>query len=475
MRGHLSEGRRWLKASLDDSVDAPDSVRARAILNAGVLAERQNDLTAALEYLQEAWRLFHQLEDRAGAATTLNSLAGVAMRRGDRLKARALFEQSLALSREVANPRLVGGALINLGALALHEGHLAHAANLLLEAESIVRQAGLQDALGFSLIRLAEIASKRGDYATAAVQAEEGVAILRGVDYSYGLVFALGVQGRVAQQMGDLEAAWDIFEEALELAHDVGAPRHVGFALLHLGELSLYQGDATGGRRLLERALVIYRDTNDGWGVRETTCALARVAHAQGALSRAQQLCSECLNGLRQAWDKREVPSHLEATAALLNALEQSAPAAHLFGAAAALRDDVGAPRAVIESDTYERTVVETRAALGSDPFAAAWSAGRGMSVAEAIATGLDALNARASGPRRTPRRRAEILTRREREVVRLVARGRSNREVADALVIAVSTVERHVANILTKLDLRSRTELALWAVDAITPAEMDA
>jgi DNA-binding NarL/FixJ family response regulator len=57
------------------------------------------------------------------------------------------------------------------------------------------------------------------------------------------------------------------------------------------------------------------------------------------------------------------------------------------------------------------------------------------------------------------------LLSRREREVAMLLAHGRTNREIETALVIAVSTAERHVANILNKLKLSSRTEVAIWAV----------
>jgi DNA-binding NarL/FixJ family response regulator len=60
----------------------------------------------------------------------------------------------------------------------------------------------------------------------------------------------------------------------------------------------------------------------------------------------------------------------------------------------------------------------------------------------------------------------APVLSRREREVVLLVARGHSNREIATALNIAVGTVERHVANVLKKLQFRSRTQIARWAVE---------
>lgn len=63
------------------------------------------------------------------------------------------------------------------------------------------------------------------------------------------------------------------------------------------------------------------------------------------------------------------------------------------------------------------------------------------------------------------PQHTATALTAREREVVVLVARGKSNRDIADALVISERTARTHVSNVLTKLGLASRTQAALWAV----------
>jgi len=66
----------------------------------------------------------------------------------------------------------------------------------------------------------------------------------------------------------------------------------------------------------------------------------------------------------------------------------------------------------------------------------------------------------------RTPRpQTAEMLTNREREVLRLVATGMSNREIARTLMISERTARTHVSNMLIKLGLPSRTQAALWAV----------
>ncbi len=60
--------------------------------------------------------------------------------------------------------------------------------------------------------------------------------------------------------------------------------------------------------------------------------------------------------------------------------------------------------------------------------------------------------------------RRWQVLTEREREVLRLVAVGKSNREIAETLKVSVRTVEFHVGNVLTKLGFSSRVEAAVWA-----------
>ena len=61
----------------------------------------------------------------------------------------------------------------------------------------------------------------------------------------------------------------------------------------------------------------------------------------------------------------------------------------------------------------------------------------------------------------------ASVLTVRELDVLKLVARGLSNTEIAERLVLSEHTVHRHLANILRKLDLSSRTAAAAWGTRA--------
>ncbi len=71
----------------------------------------------------------------------------------------------------------------------------------------------------------------------------------------------------------------------------------------------------------------------------------------------------------------------------------------------------------------------------------------------------------RALTPRQAASKEFGRLTEREREVAALIAQGKSNREIADALVVTVRTIEAHITRILDKLGFKSRTEIAAWAV----------
>jgi non-specific serine/threonine protein kinase len=156
----------------------------------------------------------------------------------------------------------------------------------------------------------------------------------------------------------------------------------------------------------------------------------------------------------------------------VMGGLEQvagrSATAALLFGAEAAARVRLGR----LDSVRYppptppERSaddVASTRHALGDDAFAAAWARGEAMSVDEATRMAL-AQQRRAQLARPTDKR-PSVLTPREQEVATLVARGLSNRQIAEVLVFGERTAEAHVAHCLAKLGLASRTQLAAWAV----------
>jgi DNA-binding CsgD family transcriptional regulator len=143
--------------------------------------------------------------------------------------------------------------------------------------------------------------------------------------------------------------------------------------------------------------------------------------------------------------------------------------AARLLGAAAALADATG--MVILEPgdrQQVERDVAAARERLGQGGFAAAWEAGRGLPLAAAIAEAR-ADDAPAPTPVPAPTTRSQAtahgLTARELDVLRLLVDGKTDREIAAALFIGLRTAQGHVANILAKLGVGSRTAAATAAL----------
>jgi DNA-binding CsgD family transcriptional regulator len=135
--------------------------------------------------------------------------------------------------------------------------------------------------------------------------------------------------------------------------------------------------------------------------------------------------------------------------------------AARLFGAAAALSDAIGLTFRLPERAAYGRAMANARAASGEADFAAAWEEGHRLAVEAAVAAAralVTAPEVGATDPATASGAGQPGLTPRERDVLRLLVDGRSNQEIAAALSVERSTVMSHVAGILKKLGVGSRT-----------------
>jgi DNA-binding NarL/FixJ family response regulator len=131
-------------------------------------------------------------------------------------------------------------------------------------------------------------------------------------------------------------------------------------------------------------------------------------------------------------------------------------------------RAPAGRPAAPDERASYDQLAAALRAALKAEQFSAAWAAGQSLPIEDAI-TLAHAVLAVAEAPS-TPSAEASPaspygLTARELQVLRLLTDGLSDREIAERLFISPHTVMRHVAGVLAKLGVNSRTAAATLAV----------
>jgi ATP/maltotriose-dependent transcriptional regulator MalT len=307
---------------------------------------------------------------------------------------------------------------------------------------------------------------------------EAAVASARAAGDLRTAAIALNGLGAAAYFQGDLTRSAMRTEESLALAREAGSVGDVALILSHLGDVALHQGDVARATALSEEALTLSRRAGELQAEVNTLCTLGQLARQGGDLATAFALQRQGLALARERADPRCVADTLEYLVNVVGAAGHGEQAARLLGAATALREAIGAPGPSVERAMTEQAVVEARGALGEEAWAAAFAAGRAMTLEEAIAEALgedegaadSAAEVTQPEPEATPlapkHDHPNDLTPREVEVLRLVAAGLSNPQIAQQLVVSARTVEAHLRSIFSKLDVTSRTAAARFALE---------
>ena len=287
-----------------------------------------------------------------------------------------------------------------------------------------------------------------------------------GVAYGWiGLGLVAMHQRRFRQATTQLEEA---LTEARRLDDRVLASVCAGIALSFLGALAYAQDALQLAKSRFEAALLEQRAIDDRWGIGFSLVGLGYAARDRGDDARAVALFAEGLAPFTEVGDRRIIALALDGVAGLAIAWGQPERAARLFGAAAALREASGLPVEPAFRAAHTRDVAAARAALGEVAFSAGLATGAALplpvAVAEVMATASPASGAVPASP---PPNQADLLnlTPRESEVLRLLAKGLSDREIAAALSISERTAGNHVQHVMEKINVDSRTAAAVFAV----------
>ena len=207
-------------------------------------------------------------------------------------------------------------------------------------------------------------------------------------------------RGRYAEAAARLDEALARYQE-LEPAL-VAGPVYVSQTLLRRGEAALAGGDLAGAARYLEEAERRQRAQSFAWGLSETLRYLGDLARARGDLDAALGCYRESLALAGERGDPLWAADALDGVAGVAAARGQAERAARLFGAAAALREQLGAAVVPWEHPARERDLAAARAALEPAAFEAAWAAGAALPLEAAVAEAL-ADDASARRPRTRP------------------------------------------------------------------------
>jgi non-specific serine/threonine protein kinase len=369
----------------------------------------------ALEYanFRSAFRWSSETGDLEVGLRLAAALYRFWLARGPLTEARIWLEAALPHSQTVT-PAIRAAALNAAGGLAgiqLDHDRAAEWFRQSLELWTVLgvtlREADVRHNLGL-------VAHLTGDVEDAKRQFERAHAMYVAHGDRSKQAKSLGSRGRLARAQEDLKQAMRLTEDSLQLYEAVGDVVGMAHQLANLGHVRLELRDRQGAGDAFRRAL-------DSWRALGNIIELA-----------------ECLDGV-----------------AATSSDAQPRRAVQLLGAAEALRDRSGATVAAVEQRRYRELVAQLKSRLRAEAFEAAWREGRGLALDRAVELALH-----------TPEARAErVLSPREHEIALLVARGQSNNEISENLVVSIKTVETHIQHIFRKLNVKRRAEIAAWAV----------
>jgi predicted ATPase/DNA-binding NarL/FixJ family response regulator len=339
----------------------------------------------------------------------------------------------------------------------------------------LASQAGEPRQRGRTLLAAAWIRFVQSDAGACLRLAEEALDLFRRAGDRAGMSDALIAVGFSQEHIGRYAPDQDVvgravhaLQESLVLAQALGNRRNVALATYELGSVAESRGDAARAFDLFAEALSAFEACDDHRSIAWTVSRIGVMAASGGEAKRASAAFGRALpifHALRDWASAVQIITHV---ARLALAAGRAGDAVRLLAAADAFHVLKGIRPTANENAGRTALLGRARGDLGDADYAAAYADGHAFSIEDAIAH-AQALTQDATvwnvslGPKSPID--AVGLTKREREVLRLLADGLTDREIGEALFISTRTASYHVTNLLAKLDLDSRTAAATFAI----------
>jgi len=388
-------------------------------------------------------------EDLRARGVAAAVLGGALKERGDLVAAAQAMAQAVAIGQAAGDSHVAVINLCDLARLQILQGRLHKAiatcqCALQLANEYARPSGGRLPVTGHVYTHLSCVLREWNDLEDAMRLAEEGVDLCRQWEWAELLVHGGIYLAQTRQAVGDTEGALDAIRRAKQDAGTLST-RYVGLVEAQEGLLWLAQGNRAAASRWAQGSGL---SANDGvrFEQRLPYFALARVLIAERRLDEASGLLARLLSLMEAAGARGRVIE-----IAMLQALVLQAQ-----GAKGRALPTLEHALSLAEPEGFVRIFIDEGAPMG-DLLRQAAARGIRSDYVGALLRALES-DAKAEGAQTTL---VEPLSARELEVLRVLATGLSNREIAESLFIAVGTVKQHLKSIYGKLQVHSRTEAA--------------
>jgi len=479
----------WLRRAIDQASYLPDpNLRARSLNRFGNWLVNIGRIEEGLQAHQEALEIFKKQQNPQGMAETLDLLGITVGMSGDRVKAGELLGQAISLFSNLGEPQSLASSLA-MRALQSMPGSsettycsLRTRADCVQDASESLRLARQIDSptgQAFAENALAHTLVSYGEFGAALSHAQEAQRIATEIEHQQWMIASYHCLGHIYRLLLAPVPALTTLEIGLSLAQELGSAFWIATLAANLGLAYVLKQDLPAAQITLQ-AVMPREKAPQNVAERDIAMAWGELSLAQGEPSIALQIADQLLaSAPGKATDRplQPIPHLLKLRGEALLALKRLDEALESLEAAKQGAQERNT-RPVLW--TIHRTLEQVKHGLHHkdqawQERAAAWQ------IIEELAATIDDAALRDQFthaaldtfphkkpllPREAARQMFGGLTMREREVAALIADGKTNREIANLLVVTERTSEVHVGNILRKLGFTSRAQIAVWAVE---------
>jgi predicted ATPase/DNA-binding CsgD family transcriptional regulator len=509
MRSSLGELRSWLEEVLTlPGTEQPSVQRARVAYGAAMLAHMQNNLFQALSHLQESQRIAEQVGDKRILSLSLGlrslimpeqgsydkaylqSLAGLhaldgtddiwarglahsicgiaASRKCDFLQAQVHYKVSLSLLRQAGDLHREADALVNVGNMTRWRGKLITAHFLYQKALTLYQS--IDDRWGqiVCLNGIGDVQRLQGQFAEAQETYHSCLSLATFLGISRERITVLWGLGHIALYQRDFQRASRYLKECLRISREIECLPGIIYSLQYLADMEISHSHWEDAQSYYEQSQALVRTLGDKVLMVSNLCGLGRIALAHKSYPRASVLFRQAIQLSWDTGDMLGLATALGAFARLCAHIGLCERAAQFLGSADILRESLNATRSIIYHGEYDRDVALLKDTMGEEAFHENWMVGQTMTLQHTL--GMLAQIHIADESHHAPKKPATTypagLTAREVDVLRLVAQGLTDVNIAKNLILSPRTVNTHLRSIYAKLGISSRSAATRLAME---------
>ena len=436
------EAEHWLESHAQAGDPRIDSVRGKALALRAQFASRRSEFTQSIELSQRATQ-FIAHEDLAWRNLVMFTLGDAFRFTSNWAEAKGAYQEAAALSESAGDYANALFALGSLGEVLEAEGQLRQAAQQFEEALRLARAWGIPNAAatGYAWIGRGRVRCEWNELDAALQDVETGLARGQQAEITDVLLRGYHALGRIRRAQGDLDGALAAFDEADTVAEKMGVAEIKDWIRAQRAQVWLARGDTEAAFDWASQFATQIQDAM----YPSVPIALAQVWLSQGQPDKALPLLEHALQSAQTVGRLGNALNIFTVRAVVYYAQGDLENAFATLERALELAEPEGYVRVFVDQGTPMARLLRRMLTRWSAP--------------DYVRRLLEALGEPVTIEPRTASKLIDRLSQRELEVLRLIADGATNKEIADELVLTVNTVKRHISNIFGKLEVSNRAQ----------------